>query len=234
MTTLRHEIEGRPDYALLSVHLDPGQKVHAEPSAMVSMDESVTLRAGMKGGLGKALMRSLAGESFIVNTFTAERGGGTVALAPGPMGDLMHHRVTPAVGLSIQRGSYVAHGDGVEIATSWQGWKGLISGEGLLLLKATGDGDVFFNTFGGILPVDVDGTTYVDTGYIVAFENTLQYAVTTLPGMSRGGKWKSFLLGGEGFVCRFSGQGRVWVQSRSPRHFLSFLHAYRPVKRSNS
>ena len=105
MNALRHEIEGRPDYALLTVHLDQGQKVHAEPSAMVSMDETVSLRSGIKGGLGKALMRSLAGESFIVNTFTAERGRGAVALAPGPMGDLVHHRVSPSVGLSIARGS---------------------------------------------------------------------------------------------------------------------------------
>lgn len=234
MTTLHHEIEGRPDYALLTVHLEQGQKVHAEPSAMVSMDETVTLRSGIKGGLGKALVRSLAGESFIVNTFSADRGRGTVAFAPGPMGDVVHHRVTPGIGLSIQRGSYVAHGDGVEITASWQGWKGLISGEGLILLKAKGEGDVWFNTFGGILPIDVDGTTYVDTGYVVAFEDTLQYTVTTLPGLSRGGKLKSFLLGGEGFVCRFSGQGRVWVQSRSPRHFLAFLQAFRPVKKSSS
>ena len=48
----------------------------------------------------------------------------------------------------------------------------------------------------------------VDTGYIVAFEDTLQYNVTILPGLRAGGKLKSFFFGGEGLVCRFSGQGQ--------------------------
>ena len=65
---------------------------------------------------------------------------------------------------------------------------------------------------GAIVEVDVSDDYYVDTGYIVAFEDTLDYKVTVLPSLSRGGKVKSFFFGGEGLVCKFSGQGKVWVR----------------------
>ena len=113
---------------------------------------------------------------------------------------------------------------------SWQGAKGFFTGEGLVLLKATGTGDVFFNTYGGILEVDVTDDYYVDTGYIVAFEETLQYKVTVLPGLKIGGKLKSFFFGGEGLVCKFSGQGKVWVQTRCLNPFLTWVYPFRPAK----
>jgi len=38
---------------------------------------------------------------------------------------------------------------------------------------------------------------------------------------------------GEGLVCRFQGQGRLWMQTRNPGALASFLHPFRPVQRSN-
>ena len=87
------------------------------------------------------------------------------------------------------------HSEGVEVSGSWQGAKGFFSGEGLILLKATGRGDVFFNSYGAILQIDVTDQFIVDTGYIVAFEDTLQYRITVLPGLRMGGKIKSFFFG---------------------------------------
>jgi len=46
---LQFDISGRPDFALLKVSLKPGDKVHAEPSAMASMDAHVKMKTGMKG-----------------------------------------------------------------------------------------------------------------------------------------------------------------------------------------
>ena len=73
----------------------------------------------------------------------------------------------------------------------------------------------------------------IDTGFIVAFEATLSYNVTTLPGLRPGTNWKSLFLGGEGLVCRFSGKGKVWIQSRQMSTFLQWVHPYRPVETSN-
>ena len=50
------EISHRPDFAQLAVNLQQGEKIYAEPSAMVSMDgKTIDLKAGLKGGLLKAV-----------------------------------------------------------------------------------------------------------------------------------------------------------------------------------
>ncbi len=233
MQPVEHEIHHRPDFATVTVNLQDGQEVYAEPSVMVSMDPNVVLKSGLKGGILKSLGRSFGGESLIINTFRAENGPGEVVFAPGPMGDMQHYRLENNRVL-LQRGGFVAHGEGVEVNGKWGGFKGFFSGEGMVLLQASGTGDLFFNTYGAMLEIPVNGEYYVDTGYIVAFEDTLDYQVTILPGLGIGGKMKSFLFGGEGLVCRFSGQGKLWVQTRAINPFLNFVHPFRPVKAKNN
>ncbi len=227
---LDHDISLRPDFALLSVKLQPGQKVLAEPSAMATMATTIELKAGMRGGLGRSLGRMLGGESLIVNTFTAQNGAGEVQLAPSTPGDVMHYRLQ-GNSLMLQRGAFLAHSEGVDLSGKWQGAKGFFSGEGLVLLKASGSGDVFFNSYGAILEVDVTNGYLVDTSYVVAFEDTLQYTVTVLPGLRPGSKLKTLFFGGEGLVCRFSGRGKVWVQTRTAAPFLKWVHPFRPAPR---
>ncbi|MET0341407.1 MAG: TIGR00266 family protein [Polyangiales bacterium] len=231
MTThLEHEILERPDFAMLCVKLATGQKVFTEPAAMASMDETIGLHAGLRGGLLGGVGRMFAGESLIMNTFTAERGAGEVMLAPGPAGDIVHHRLRGGR-FMLSRGAFLASSEGVTLSAKWEGARGFFSGNGLVLLQALGEGDLFFNAYGAVLELPVDGEYLVDTGYVVAFEDTLNYQVTTLPGLGVGSKVKSFLFGGEGLVVRFAGQGRLWVQTRTVNPFLSWVHPYRPVKK---
>lgn len=226
-----YEISQRPDFAMVKVNLPEGNKIFAEPSAMMSMSPSVELKAGFKGGFKKTLGRAFGGESLIINTFTAKEGGGEVSLAPGATGDVVHYNLN-GIGLMMQRGSFIMHTEGVELTGKWQGAKGFFSGEGLVLLKATGTGDIFFNSYGAILPIDVTEEFYVDSGYVVAFEESLGYKVTTMPGLRAKGM-KSFFFGGEAFVCQFTGQGRVWIQTRHVHPFLSYIHPFRPAKNNN-
>ncbi len=227
---IRHEITQRPDFALLTVYLQDGQKVFAEPSAMAAMSPNIALKAGFRGGVRRTLGRLFGGESMIMNTYTANRGPGEVCFAGGQLGDAFHYALRDNA-LFLQRGAFVAHSEGVQLTGKWQGAKGFFSGEGLVLLKASGNGDVFFNSYGAILEVDVTQDYYVDTGYIVAFEDTLQYKVTVLPGLSKRSKLKSFIFGGEGLVCKFSGQGKVWIQTRNIAPFFRWIYRFRPTRR---
>ncbi|MCX7411056.1 MAG: TIGR00266 family protein [Planctomycetales bacterium] len=229
MSQLDFEISQRPDFAIVTVRMQPGEKVYSEPAAMASMTPSLTMKAGMKGGWKKALGRMFAGESLIVNTFSAETAPGEVLFAPGIPGDMMHYELDNN-SLYLQRGAFLAHSEGVELSAKWQGAKGFFSGQGLVLLKAHGKGDLFFNSFGAILEIDVADEYVVDTGYIVAFEDTLDYKVVVLPGSRPTKTIKNFLFGGEGLVCRFSGQGKVWVQTRYVHPLLSWVYPFRPVK----
>ena len=232
MSGLDFEISQRPDFAIVSVQLRAGETVYSEPAAMASMTPNLKMKAGLKGGFKKALGRMFAGESMIVNTFTAETAPGEVTFAPGIPGDMMHYRLDNS-SLYLQRGAFLAHSEGVELSAKWQGAKGFFSGQGLVLLKASGTGDLFFNSFGAILEIDVADEYVVDTGYIVAFEDTLDYKVVVLPGSRPTKTIKNFLFGGEGLVCRFSGQGKVWVQTRYVHPLLSWIYPFRPVQSKN-
>lgn len=232
MSELDFDITQRPDFSLLTVRLQPGEQVFSEPSAMASMNPSVKLKAGFKGGLKKAFGRMLGGESLIINTFTAGDVPGEVTFAGGPPGDTMHYRLDNNT-LYLQRGAFLVHSTGIELTGKWGGAKGFFSGQGLVLLKASGTGDLFFNSYGAILEIDVTDEYIVDTGYIVAFESTLDYKVTALPGLRPSKTIKNFLFGGEGLVCRFSGQGKVWVQTRYVVPLLSWISPFRPVKSKN-
>ncbi len=48
------------------------------------------------------------------------------------------------------------------------------------------------------------------------------------------GGYKSLFFSGEGLVCRFNGQGRVWIQSRKLPAFVSWIRPFRPVQKSNN
>ena len=77
---------------------------------------------------------------------------------------------------------------------------------------------MLLNSFGAIYPVDVNGAYTVDTGHIVAFEDTLNFGI----GKASDSLIGSF-LGGEGLVCKFTGQGRLYCQTHNPPSFGSML-----------
>ena len=214
-------IEGRPDFSFLTVMVPAENMVKVEASAMATMDTNVEMKTKMRGGLS----RLLTGESIFINEFHARGGAGEVGIAPGSPGDMGHVYLDGNV-IYLQNSAFVACGPKVEIETKWQGLtKGFFSGESLFLIRAVGQGDLWFNTYGAMIEIDVDGEYVVDTGNIVAFTEGLEYKV------SKVGGYKSLFFSGEGFVCRFSGKGKVWIQTRGVQALLSWVHPFRPVKK---
>ncbi len=221
---MRVEIVNRPDYAMARVALSPGEQIVAESGAMVARSAAVEIQTSMgQGGLLAAAKRSLlGGESFFVNTFTA-REAGEVILAPGCPGDVMHVPLNGA--MILQKESYLAASPGITTDTKFQGVvRGLLGGEGFFLLHCSGQGDLLVSSYGAIEQIDVAGEYIVDTGHIVAFDSTLDYKVEKL------GNWRSTIFSGEFLVCRFSGTGRLFVQSRAVRPFAHWVHPFRRVK----
>lgn len=212
-----HEIDHRPSFAMLTVALDPGESIRAEAGAMVSHSSDVSVETQASGGILGSLKRSvLGGESFFQNTFTTERGG-EVSLAPPLPGDVVHEAIDGQ--LLVQSGSYLASDPGIDLDTQFGGAKTFFGSEGLFLLDLSGTGPVFLSSYGAIHDVVLgEGEEFVvDTGHIVAFEGTTDFSVNRVGGL------KSTLFSGEGLVCRFTGPGRVWLQSRSQDAFLSWL-----------
>ena len=115
----------------------------------------------------------------------------------------------------VQSGSFVLCEENISLNTGWQGFKSLFSGESLFWLNLEGKGNVVFNSFGLIYEVDINEEDYiVDTGHIVAFEETLNFKIS-----KAGSSWLHSMIGGEGLVCRFSGRGKLWCQSHNSTSF---------------
>lgn len=223
---MKFEITGKPDYSMLELSLDAGQAVQAEAGAMVAMSGNMKIKTKAKGGLLGGLKRMVAGESFFTNTFTSEGDAGTIKLAPSVPGDMDHLKLESATWL-MQSGAYVAHSGEIEIDAKWGGFKTFFAGEGFILIKVSGTGDVWFSSFGGLSRVDFTNGYVVDTTHLVAFPEGLDYQVQPVGGL------KATFLSGEGLVCRFSGSGSIYVQTRSGPPFASWLHPFRRVEKSN-
>lgn len=127
------------------------------------------------------------------------------------MGDILHYPVTE-IGLVVQSTSYLASESDVDIELGFQGFRSLFSGESLFWLNITGSGNVILSSFGAVYAVD--GEFLVDTGHIVAFEKTLNFEIN-----KAGFSWLGAFLSGEGLVCRFKGQGKVFCQTHNPGAF---------------
>ena len=215
---MEYDIEHRPSYALLTAELNQGEQLQAEAGAMVSHTDGIEIETSASGGMLDSLKRkAFGGESFFMNTFSAERPG-HVTLAPPLPGDMVHYRLDREA-LYVQSGSFVAAHPDVDIDTEFGGGRSFFGGEGLFLLKLDGSGPAFLSSYGAIESRELDpGETYtVDTGHIVAFEGSTDFSVRKVGGL------KSTLFSGEGLVCEFSGPGTVWLQTRSPDAFLSWL-----------
>lgn len=216
----RFRIDGRPDYAFLTVTIPANETLKVEASAMATMDTHLVMKTKLRGGFS----RFVTGESIFMNEFRAERGSGEIGIAPGSPGDLRHVHLKDET-IYLQNSAYVASTDGVEVTSKWQGlMKGFFSGESLFLIRAQGRGDLWFSSYGGIIEIDVQDDYVVDTGNIVAFTDGLEYSI------SRIGNYKSLFFSGEGLVCRFSGRGKVWIQTRKTAAFVAWAWPFRPVK----
>ena len=214
---MQFETQHGPAGTIAICKLEAGDSLVAEGGAFIAMKGPVTIETTTRqkkgGGIWAGIKRILSAESFFLNKFQAMGGPGEVWLGTPLPGDIIVHDLRDEK-LVIQGGSYVAAGPHVQIDLEWQGLKSIFSGESLFWIKAKGQGPVVINSFGFIYSVDVDGEYLVDTGHIVAFEETLDFKIS-----KASQSWLGAFLSGEGFVCRFKGRGRVWCQSHNARSF---------------
>ncbi|MCK5741225.1 MAG: TIGR00266 family protein, partial [Chlorobi bacterium] len=157
--------------------------------------------------------------------FTASGGSGELILAPGTLGDIIQLEMNGQT-IFAQGGAYLAGTPDLELSTQGS-LKGMISGEGLFLQKITGRGALFLNSYGAIIEKTLSqGESYiVDTGHIVAFEESVQYKIKKA---SKG--FFSTIASGEGLVCEYTGPGKIWMQTRNLSAFAQILSKFITTK----
>lgn len=216
------DVVGKTEFSMLKVKVPAGETLKVEASAMAAQDSNLKMKTRLKGGF----KRFLSKESLFINEFTAEGSQANLMISPGPAGDIGHYRLPGDEEFFITSSCYLASETTVEIDTKFQGvWKSMLSGEGFFLIKCSGSGDVWFNTYGALIEIDVDGEYIVDTGHIVAFNQGLDYDIDSVGG------YKALFFSGEAFVARFRGQGKVWVQTKLPLSLVKWADSYRRIER---
>lgn len=228
---MKYEIVDAPDFGLLKLTLEGGEKVIGESGAMVAMSHAVQVQTQMRGGLLAAAKRKLlGGESLFQNTFTATAPAQELYLAPPAEGDLKARELARGETFFLQSGNYIAHvGDELTLDTKWGGVRSFFGGIGFFMLRIVGPGTLFYGSYGALHEVPIGAGGYTcDTGHIVGFTEGLDYNVRTFGG------FKGLFFSGEGLVCDFEGNGSLFIQTRKAQALAAFLHPFRKVRQSGN
>ena len=218
---MKFEIKYKPSYSMLVVSLEQGEKITAEAGAMTYMAPSIEphTRKREKSLLGSLGLAVIGQQSFWVNDYVATNGSGEAAFVSAPIGDIETLEVKPDQGYVIQKAAYIASTENVDLDVKWEGFTKGLFGQGLFMIKVTGEGTLFINTFGAIdkHTLQAGQKMIVDNFHLVAFSSTCNYKVTKFGGL------KETLLGGEGLVTEISGPGDVYLQTKNLKEFVDWL-----------
>ncbi|MFH1179793.1 MAG: TIGR00266 family protein [Candidatus Bathyarchaeota archaeon] len=218
---MKYEIKYQPSYSLLEVELDANEQITGEAGSLTYMSPNIDVRTRTreKSILGSLKTSILGGQSLFVTDFVSVGGTGKVALVAAPIGDIMKMEITPQKGYIIQKSAYLASTQNIDLDVRWEGFSKGLFGQGLFMIKTTGMGDLFINSFGAIdKHVLAPGEQLVvDNFHLVAFSDTCEYEVRKF------GTWKDTLVSGEGLVTYIEGPGEVYIQTKNLREFVDWL-----------
>jgi uncharacterized protein (AIM24 family) len=230
---LSHKITGNA-MQLAVVQLEAGQTIYCEAGKFlwkttnVSVETRLTKPQGNEQGapaaasglMKKALdvgKRVLAGESLAFQYYRAEGGNGLVAFAGVLPGEMRALELDGSRGWFAEKDAFVAAESSVDFDIAFSGLRpGMRGGEGFVLEKFTGTGTVLIAGAGNFIelnPAKYGGKLQVDTGCLVAFEDTVKYGVERVGGLSAQTAMTA-LFGGEGLsLATLEGDGTVILQS---------------------
>ncbi|MBQ16841.1 MAG: TIGR00266 family protein [Planctomycetaceae bacterium] len=216
---MQFDIGGNPEYGDLTVTLDSGESIWTEAGAMSRMSSHLQLATRLPGGFVQSAIRKLVGgESLFISEYTAESPG-TISISPASPGCVLERELR-GDSLWLTAGAFLACTPGLSLDPRFGGLRSFFSGEGVVLMEASGEGSLFFNAFGGVVEKSVEGSLIVDTGHVVGWEPTLEYRIKGMGGL------KQTLFSGEGLVMEFMGRGNVWLQTRHVAAVAGWLTPY--------
>lgn len=218
---------------VVEMTLNAGETVYTQSGGMAYQTDGVEMKTNARGGVMKSLGRMFTGESIFMANYTAKRDGAVVAFSTTVPGSVMPVNLSKMPeGLIIQKGAFLCAESSIEtsIAFTKKISAGFFGGEGFILQKATGNGNLFLEVDGDPVQKDLapGEILKVDTGNVVAFQPSVSYEIETVKGLG------NIFLGGEGlFLTKLVGPGRVILQSQNIKDFANRLIPYMPQPRGN-
>ena len=210
--------------------LRQGEIVYTQSGGMTYQTEGIQMKTNARGGVLKSLGRAFSGESIFMAHYSAETDGAKIAFSATIPGSIVPVNMAGLPdGLIIQKGSFLCAENTVstQVTFTKKFSSGLFGGEGYILQKATGTGLLFLEVDGDMITMTLQPgeTIKVDTGNVVAFENSVSYQIETVKGLG------NIFLGGEGlFLTKLVGPGRVILQTQNFGDFVGRIVPFLPSK----
>ncbi len=204
-----------------------GEKMVSESGGMSWMTPGIKMETTMKGGLMGALTRGLSGESAFLNTFECTGAQDEIAFTSSFPGQIVHMTLKEGESIIAQKGSFLAGESTVKLEMFFRKklWAGLFGGEGFILNKITGPGQVFLEISGALILKELapGETLKIDTGHCAILEPSVTFDVEALKG------FKNIFFGGEGlFLAVVKGPGKVWIQTITIQELAQDLIPFLP------
>ena len=213
---------------VVEMKLKRGETVYTQSGGMAYETEGITMSTNARGGVMQSLGRMFTGESIFMANYTAERDDVTIGFGSTVPGSVMAIDINQHPnGIVFQKGSFLCAENSIETKVEFTKKisAGLFGGEGLILQKATGNGNLFLEIDGDIIEKELQPgeVLKVSSGNVVAFDSSVSYEIETVKGL------KNILLGGEGiFLTRLTGPGKIILQSQNFGDFANKLIPYMP------
>lgn len=223
---MRFSIEG--EYPVLRCYLNKGETIKTSAGAMSWMDGEGFDTEVTTGGIMKGLGRMLAGESLFFSYYTARLDNQEIVFASSLPGKIVNIKMGGKTFIG-QKSAFLASGKTVEMETVFtkRFSSGLLGGEGFILQKFSGFGELFLEADGALFDYELRSgeSLLVDQGHVFLFEESVRYEIETVKGM------KNVLFGGEGlFLVRLIGPGKVTLQSMPIANLAGKIVPYVPSK----
>lgn len=208
--------------------MNAGESVFSQSGGMIWQTEGIEMNTNARGGLAKSLGRMLTGESVFMANYTAQRDNVRIAFGSTVPGCVIPVDVTQ-MPMICQKGAFLCAQQTVnlEIAFTKKFSAGFFGGEGFILQKLSGSGLAFLEVDGDMVEQTLAAgeSLLVDTGNVVAFDQTVSYEIQTVKGLG------NILFGGEGlFLTKVTGPGRIILQTQNFNDFASKIIALMPKR----
>ena len=213
---IRYEILYRDVNSIVRCRLQPNSSINITAGVMAGMSANLRLE-------GKVKLKNMfmPGKTFS-SCVTAPNGPGELILAPPMMADVMPLHLGGGNEWIVGESCFLGYTPGVQKSMRTQGLgKAIFSGEGLFVTKLSGTGVAFITSLGAIHGIQLQaGEEYIiDNDHLVAWNASMTYKVENM------GSFMTAMVSSEGKVCRFSGPGTVYMQTRNPSALAAYMRS---------
>lgn len=227
---MEYNIISKETYPIVQVDMNVGEQFKLETGSMLSMTNNIVIEGKRNGSLFGALGKAiLGGENFFITTATSHAPNQKLTIAPKGIGSIYHIPLDGTKNWYLEDGVFLASDITVDFDIQRQSGiaSPLFAGTGgFFILKTSGYGNLFVESFGEILEIEVteDNPITVDNNHVIGWEETVHHQIVVASGTFG-------FTTGEGLAIKLSGRGKVLIQTRNAESFAKTITPFIPSQK---